>query len=170
MKPESFFDKYGEYAVKACEGTKLFPSVLLAQMALESDWGDSLLSSKYNNFFGEKISHDWTGDKVRLFTHEYIKGKMRLVPAYFKAYPSPLESLKGRNSLLERVPTYREHGVFDAKTPEEQAEALQKAGYATDPNYAEKLISIIKQFNLYQYDRLLSKNKNQNEKEGHDSV
>jgi len=139
-------------AAEAAFGTNLFPSVMIAQAALESGNGASVLAKKYNNHFGIKASTGWTGKIAALPTTEYINNVAKKVTASFRAYSSMLEGFADRINFLKKNTRYTKAGVFAAPTPEDQAKALFKAGYATDPLYATKLISIINTYNLKQYD------------------
>lgn len=147
-----FIEKYGPIAKAVSRGSGLFPSVTMAQAILESGNGNSKLSTHANNFFGIKADKSWQGKKINLPTREVINGKEVMVDAWFRAYDSPGESFLDRVDFLTSMSRYRNAGVFIAPTPEQQAIALQKAGYATDPVYAELLIKLINQNNLKQYD------------------
>lgn len=153
MTREEFISKYSADAIKVCEGTHLYPSLMLAQAALESNNGNSYLTVKANNFFGIKVSKGWTGDYITLNTREVIMGKEVIVPARFRKYANAQAAFRDRNNFLQVNPRYARTGVFAAQTPDDQALALQHAGYATDPNYAGKLIAILTANNLDQYDK-----------------
>lgn len=151
--PQQFIAAIKDGAVDTCrQFPGLFPSLLLAQACDESNFGNSGLSKDCFNLFGIKPGSSWKGQVKVYNTWEHIGGKDITVKAAFRKYDNFAQSLRDRNNLLNRVPTYRNHGVFSAKTPEEQAQALVKAGYATDPNYAAKLIRLIGEYNLKQYD------------------
>ncbi len=163
-KSRVFFILAHQQAIKlACAGTKIFPSVKMAQAILEStgkvknEWiaGASKLAFKYNNFFGikDQANDEWHGDKVNLPTREVIKGKSVTVDSFFRVYDSPLASFQDHSKFLQKNPRYKKAGVFDAETPEEQAHKLQAAGYATDPNYAKLLIGIIQAYGLKDLDK-----------------
>lgn len=141
MAKKDFIQKYEGAVLEATSGTPLLPSVMMAQAGIESGWGDSLLTRKYNNFFGIKADKSWKGPKVTLNTTEYIDGVRTTIPAAFRVYSDPADSFRDRIRFLIQNPRYKK--VFQATTPEDQANALQAAGYATDPNYASKLISTI---------------------------
>lgn len=143
--------------VDSTAGSGLFPSVVMAQAALESGWGRSQLSSVYNNLFGIKADRRWKGPVVNLSTREVLDGKDVTIVDGFRVYDSVERSIRDRNNFLKLNARYRKAGVFDAKTPEEQAVALQVAGYATDPNYARALVRIINQFGLKELDELAKK-------------
>lgn len=151
MQGQAFFDRFSGMAILSTVGTNLFPSVLLAQAALESGWASSHLSALHNNFFGIKDSASWKGQTVNMQTGEVINGKYGMVSANFRKYPSPLQSFQDRNRLIIDLPRYDPAEM--ATTPEGQAKLLQDGGYATDPNYANKLIHLIDRYDLKQYDR-----------------
>ncbi|MDT3405093.1 glycoside hydrolase family 73 protein [Mucilaginibacter terrae] len=139
-------------AVSACLNTKLFPSLMLAQAILESNSGKSKLSSMHYNYFGIKAGSGWKGKKVLYDTTEYVNGKPVKAPQYFRSYNSIEDGFTDRVRFLQVNKRYTTHGVFTAKTSEEQAWAFLKAGYATDPSYPNKLIAIINKYNLKKYD------------------
>ena len=152
---KQFYKKYAYSAIVACKGTGLFPSVMLAQAALESGYNTSVLSSKYNNFFGIK-ANNYTGRTVNLSTGEVINGKKETINSNFRVYKSATESFTDRNKFLKTNARYK--SVFTAKTPEEQCNELQKAGYATAQNYANTLIKIINENNLKTIDKRMIMN------------
>lgn len=152
MNRQQFVDSIKDEVIEVCKGTHLFPSVMLAQGCLESGNGASQLSVKYNNYFGMKPGRSWTGSVVNLPTTEYVNGKEIHVTQPFKSYPTLSDGFKDHILMLQTVGVYKTAGVFTATTPELQCEALHKAGYATDPNYPGKLIAIINENDLKQYD------------------
>jgi len=115
------------------------PNALLTQWGFESAWG-SKTSGKYN-YFGIKADKSWTGDKKDVMTHEYLNGVKVNLPQPFRSYNSPKEAVDDYVNFLKNNKRYEKAGVFQAKTSGEYFGALQKAGYATDPNYAAKLTS-----------------------------
>lgn len=121
--------------------------LILAQAALESGWGQRQIRRENGepsfNLFGVKASNDWKGKVTEITTTEYENGEMKKVKARFRVYGSYLEALSDYVGLLTRNPRYA--AVTSAATPEQGAQALQKAGYATDPNYARKLTGMIQQ-------------------------
>ena len=133
----------------------LFPSVLIAQAALESGWGQSELATKYNNLFGVKKGSSWTGRTVNLPTREVINGVSQTVRADFRVYPSWQDSIADRNRLLLTLNRYA--NVRSAKTPEAQVQALKAAGYATGENYVSSLMNTINANGLTRYDELKKK-------------
>lgn len=130
-------------------------SIIIAQAGIESDWGRAKLAYKYNNLFGMKATSK-KQKKVRLYTKETINGKTKTVKQYFAVYNSWSASIKAHAKfILNAKSSSGEHlfkGVYTAKSYQAAAQALQTGGYATDENYASKLIYAIKEFKLYKYD------------------
>jgi flagellar protein FlgJ len=121
--------------------------LILAQAALESGWGQrQILTEKGEpsfNLFGVKASANWKGQVTEVTTTEYENGEAKKVKAKFRVYSSYLEALSDYVGLLTRNPRYA--AVTSVDTAEQGAQALQNAGYATDPNYARKLTGMIQQ-------------------------
>lgn len=121
--------------------------LILAQAALESGWGQRQIRRENGepsfNLFGVKASSDWKGKVAEITTTEFENGEAKKVKAKFRVYSSYLEALSDYVGLLTRNPRYA--AVTNAATAEQGAQALQSAGYATDPNYARKLTSMIQQ-------------------------
>lgn len=121
--------------------------LILAQAALESGWGQRQIRRENGepsfNLFGVKASGNWKGPVTEVTTTEYENGEAKKVKAKFRVYSSYLEALSDYVGLLTRNPRYA--AVTNAATAEQGAQALQSAGYATDPNYARKLTSMIQQ-------------------------
>lgn len=163
MTRAQYIKLFTDAVVDSTKGNGLFPSVVMAQAILESSdrsgqAGNSLLARKYNNHFGIKADKTWQGKKVNLATGEVFSSKSVIVQDYFRVYDHPGQSFKDRAAFLVSNPRYYKAGVFRATTPEEQADALQKAGYATDPAYAAKLKALIDVHDLKQLDKLSKKN------------
>lgn len=121
--------------------------LILAQAALESGWGQRQILREDGepsyNVFGVKATASWKGPVTEITTTEYENGEAKKVKAKFRVYSSYLEALSDYVALLTRNPRYA--AVTTAATAEQGAVALQNAGYATDPNYARKLTSMIQQ-------------------------
>ncbi len=138
---DSSIDNYEKY--------NILPSITIAQAILESNWGESELSAKYNNLFGIKAHSSWKGDSVNIETSEYYD---KVITDEFRAYKSKSESIKDHAKFLSENPRYKD--VLNKHTYIEQAQALQDAGYSTvsdkDGNltYKNLLIQIIQQYNL----------------------
>lgn len=139
-KKEAFIKKYQAAAVAAAAGTGILPGTILTVAAVESRYGESLLASKYNNFFGRKPESSYTGKRVNLNTREVIKGKEVIMNEPFKVYNTPEDGFRDYVRLLSRTPRYKK--VLAQNTVQGQFAELQKGGYATDPQYASILSSV----------------------------
>lgn len=139
---EGAIDNYKEYGI--------LPSITIAQAILESGWGKSELSVKYNNIFGIK-SYNWDGKSATIRTSEFHEENIQ---ADFRVYDTISDSLQDHSVFLTENPRYEKNGLFSAKTYSEQATALQEAGYSTIENeagekiYSELLIELIRQHQL----------------------
>ncbi|CCK85105.1 N-acetylmuramoyl-L-alanine amidase [Lactobacillus equicursoris DSM 19284 = JCM 14600 = CIP 110162] len=150
---KDFIKKVAPVAQKVDKGTKLLPSITIAQACLESNYGQSDLAQKYNNLFGVKGTSKTTS--AVMTTKEYTNGKWVTVKARFQIYDSYEASIRAHNRLFQEGTTWNKNqykDVLNAKNYTEQAKALVTDGYATDPDYATKLTNLIEQFNLNQYD------------------
>ena len=118
-------------------------------MILETGWGKSKVG---NNMFGIKAqgkkSPFWNGEAIKADTTEFIQGESGTYNLAFRKYPSIEASIRDHTHFLQDNSRYAAAGVFKSQTPEQQAQALQNAGYATAPNYAAALINVIKSYNL----------------------
>ena len=157
MTRTEYIKRFTNAVIKASKRTGLFPSLFMAQAILESGNGASSLANKYNNHFGIKASRNWKGKVIDINTREVFDGKEVYIKDGFRWYDNPEDSFKDRVVFLKNNPRYTKYGVFDAKNPEEQADALQRAGYATDPNYSKVLKSLITRYNLKDLDSLALK-------------
>lgn len=139
----------------------VLPSVTISQAILESNWGKSELSAKYNNYFGIKANAGWNGKIATFSTKENYNDTIK---ANFRAYDSLEESVNDLGNFLNVNSRYRKNGLFDGKNYIEQAQALEDAGYSTKKNskgeaiYADLLIELIKDNNLMIIDSEAVKN------------
>ncbi|MBC1244101.1 GW domain-containing glycosaminoglycan-binding protein [Listeria welshimeri] len=134
---------------------KILTSVTLAQAILESNWGKSGLSTSGNNLFGIKGSYE--GNSVSMGTQEFSNGKAFHTQANFRKYPDKKASLVDHAQLFVNGVSGNANlysAVIGETDYKKAAYAIQDAGYATDPAYAEKLISTIKNYNLDKYDQV----------------
>lgn len=146
-----FISKLGPSVKSVANSYKLYPSVMMAQAALESGWGSSTLSTSANNYFGVKGAYN--GQSVTMSTAEYdSNGQLYYTDAQFKKYPSIKASMTDNAQLLRNgisgTPsfysgTWREN----ASTYEDAANALT-GKYATAPNYGQSLINLIQTYSL----------------------
>jgi flagellar protein FlgJ len=127
-------------------------SVTVAQAILESDWGLSQLSQQGQNYFGIKAhAREGSAGVVWFDTWEVINGQSSIRHEPFRAYASAADSFIDHGLLF--IQNARYAGAMAARDdPREFARRINQAGYATDPNYAAKLIGLMDRFNLYDYD------------------
>jgi len=143
----SFQEKLTSHAEEASKATGIPAKFMLGQAALESGWGRREIKGRdgtnSHNLFGIKANADWKGKTVEATTTEYVNGKAQTRVERFRAYDSYADSFKDYAKLITDNPRY-EKVLASAGDAASFAQGLQKAGYATDPNYATKLTSIIK--------------------------
>ena len=158
----------------AMDGAKegVLPSITAAQAILESGWGSSeLAKAPNNNLFGIKDSEDWNGEIVTVPTQEYVNGDYITVNAAFRKYASWNDSVvdhaKFFTSTEWRKNNYRK--VVNETDYRIAAQELKNAGYATDPSYAGKLISLIEAYKLYEWDAVSNTTNSVLENEGVES-
>lgn len=151
---QQFIERLVPHAQELQDGYGVLPSIILGQAILESNWGKSTLASKYNNLFGIKAYGDQK--KVSLETKEFVNEEWITIQGNFKVYDSWEQSMDDHTQLfvqgVDWNPALYEK-VITATNYQEAAQALQEAGYATDPGYAQKIIQVIETYQLNQYDR-----------------
>jgi LysM repeat protein len=140
-----YIDDYSKLAVIQQKEHGIPASITLAQGLLESGAGQSVFAKSSNNHFGIKC-HDWSGDKV--YYDDDAKGEC------FRKYDNVLQSYEDHSAFLKQKPRYSFLFELSPTDYESWAHGLKKAGYATDPSYAYKLISIIENYELHKYDLL----------------
>ena len=141
---EDYIKKYRELAVEEMKKYHIPASITLAQGLLESGAGQSTLARKSNNHFGIKCGSDWNGKTV---SHDDdARGEC------FRAYKHPKDSYEDHSKFLAGRPRYA--SLFKLKITDYKgwAKGLKKAGYATNPRYADQLIGIIELYELHKYD------------------
>ncbi|MEZ3500067.1 flagellar assembly peptidoglycan hydrolase FlgJ [Pantoea sp. KPR_PJ] len=120
--------------------------LIIAQAALESGWGNREILTQQgkpsHNLFGIKATPDWKGETTSVLTTEYINGVATKVKAAFRVYKNYAEALTDYANFIRRNPRYQQ--VIHSDSVEKAAHALQASGYATDPDYANKLKNIVK--------------------------
>jgi peptidoglycan hydrolase FlgJ len=145
-KVDAFVDKLAAPAQAASAATGIPARFIIGQAALESGWGKSEIrkmdGSTSHNVFGIKASKDWTGKTVSTVTTEYVNGKPQRTVEKFRAYDSYQEAMTDYASLLKGNPRYAQV-INSAHDVNGFANGMQRAGYATDPHYAKKLMSIM---------------------------
>ncbi|WDH54897.1 flagellar assembly peptidoglycan hydrolase FlgJ [Pseudomonas chlororaphis] len=140
-------------AQQAADRIGVDPRYLVAQAALETGWGKSVMrqqdGSSSHNLFGIKAGSSWKGDQARAITSEFRNGQMVKETAEFRSYASYQDSFHDLVTLLQSNNRYQEV-LKSADNPEQFVRELQKAGYATDPDYASKISQIAKQMKSYE--------------------
>ncbi|EAF2631920.1 TPA: GW domain-containing glycosaminoglycan-binding protein [Listeria monocytogenes] len=157
-KEQNFLNELSPRAQEIQEKHGILTSITLAQAILESDWGQSGLAQKGNNLFGVKGKSPQP--MVTMTTKEFVDGKWIEINANFRKYKDWNESLDSHAELFLNGTSWNKdkyNGVIAADDYKKAAQELQSAGYATDPDYAEKLINIIEKYDLALYDRIEDK-------------
>lgn len=135
-------------------GYPLFSSVVIAQAILETGYGSSGLMMKANAVFGIKATLNWKGKVYNSITKEVYSGTTVNINACFRAYDSISASISDYFDLICTLDRYRE--ALLATTPKEQITLIKRGGYATDPEYVNKIMSIINSNNLTRFDKEIS--------------
>ncbi|MCG3200618.1 MAG: Peptidoglycan hydrolase FlgJ [Gammaproteobacteria bacterium] len=143
---EEFVRALAPHAEAAGRKLGLDPDLLLAQAALETGWGKHMIRDRAGdssfNLFGIKAGSSWAGERMRVSTLEYGNGVARRELAPFRAYESYSHSFNDYVDFLQSRPRYA-RALRNAGNPESYIRSLQGAGYATDPRYADKVLSIM---------------------------
>ena len=133
------------------------PKALLAQSILETGWGKHIAKNKdgssSNNIFGIKSGSAWVGDTVNAKTNEFVQGKKINLTQTFRSYNTPGQSLGDYAKLLQTNPQYKNVLKNGLSVPG-FAKAMQASGYATDPEYGAKIMSIVES---PQFKKIMSK-------------
>ncbi|MBQ6484816.1 MAG: glycoside hydrolase family 73 protein [Carnobacterium sp.] len=151
---QAFIDKISAYAKVLQSEYGVLPSISIAQAILESNWGNSELSEKYNNFYGIKGSEE--ANTVLMNTKEFVDEEWIEINGRFRIYESWQDSMNAHTKLFVEGTTWNPQqyaAVLAADNYRDAAFALQASGYATDPTYPEKLIELIQQYKLDQFDK-----------------
>lgn len=146
LTKSDYIAKYADHAVREMHASGVPASITLAQGMLESDYGNSPLAKYANNHFGIKCHKGWSGPSFIQDDDEKNE--------CFRKYYSPYESYRDHSEFLQTRDRYA--SLFDLKTTDYKgwARGLKKAGYATNPKYADLLIRIIEENHLHEYDKL----------------
>ena len=145
---ENFQAQMAAHAQEAAQLTGLPATFILGQAALESGWGRRQIvaadGSPSHNLFGLKAGASWQGKVAETTTTEYVGGVAKKMVQKFRAYDNYADAFRDYAALLRRSPRY-EQVIVNGQTLTGFSEGLQKAGYATDPHYADKLSRVIQQ-------------------------
>jgi flagellar protein FlgJ len=146
---EAFVQKLLPHAQAASASTGIPARFMLGQAALETGWGKAEIRGadgrNSHNLFGIKAGAGWKGQTVDVVTTEYVNGTPQKQVERFRAYASYADSFRDYASLLQNNARYQ-NVIAQGQDAAGFAQGLQQAGYATDPNYAQKLMSVIRQF------------------------
>ncbi len=142
----AYIRKYAPIAVKEMHDYKIPASITLAQGILESGKGKSILALKSNNHFGIKCHTKWKGERV--YHDDDAKGEC------FRKYQYPETSYKDHSLFLAKRKRYAFLFDYNIKDYKKWAYGLRKAGYATDRKYPVKLLKLIKDYKLYEFDKV----------------
>ncbi len=142
----NFSSKLKNFAESASAATGIPARFMLAQAALESGWGKRSIKlpdgSDSHNLFAIKAGSSWKGKVAEVMTTEYVNGLPKKILQKFRAYDSPAEAFADYAALLKRSPRYS-NVIASATDAAGFAQGMQKAGYATDPQYANKLMRMM---------------------------
>jgi len=142
---EEFVARNLPHATAAAAALGVEPRLLLAQAALETGWGSAVPQhadgASAHNLFGIKAGGAWRGERIAQWTLEHEEGVAVRRRDEFRAYPSSAASFADYADLIGRTPRYAA-ALANADNPEAYAHAVQAAGYATDPGYADKWLAI----------------------------
>ena len=143
--PEDFVAALWPHAERAAARLGTVPEVLVAQAALETGWGRSVPRNQYGessmNLFGIKAGGDWKGPRAIVSTLEFVNGVPERRREPFRMYRNVAEAFDDYVAVLESRPRYSQ--ALGTRSAADYAEALQRGGYATDPDYAKKIIAIL---------------------------
>lgn len=145
---QDFVDKLMPHAVKVAEDTGLNPLVMLAQAALETGWGEHVPDN--NNYFGIKAGGSWQGPVQELSSAEFRDGQFADEVSAFRAYRDVGESMRDYAALIQGNARYQRAAAC-SYDPDKYFDEIQKAGYATDPQYASKLKQIARKIAFMAY-------------------
>ena len=146
-----YIEKHHELAVSEMYQSGIPASITLAQALHESNYGKSDLALKANNHFGIKCKKHWTGE-VYLHKDDDLDKSGKLIKSCFRSYNSHVDSYRDHSDFLSTSNNYTELFKLSKTDYLNWAHGLKKSGYATDPDYAIKLIKKIEKYDLSKYD------------------
>lgn len=151
---ESFLNDFKKYAIKDMQTSGILASLTAAQALIESNKGNSGLTTKANNLFG--IKGNYQGQFVKMWTTEYYNGVKTRILADFRKYPTWLESVNDHSAMFNRMKCYE--NLRNCQDYEEACVNVKKDGYATAPDYTRTLMNPIKKYKLWLWDYEVLKN------------
>jgi flagellar protein FlgJ len=151
---QSFIEQLYPAAQQAAQQLGIDPKALLAQAAIETGWGQHMIHNtsgqNSHNLFGIKADRRWQGDRAMVDTIEFEQGVAATKKAPFRVYDSFADSMQDYVGFVKQNPRY-EDAVKHSQSPQDYFSELQKAGYATDPDYANKVIAVFEGEKFKQY-------------------
>lgn len=155
---EQFIQKIKNDVINDAKKSNILPSLTIAQAILESGNGNSGLAVVGKALFGIKANSGWKGKVYISKTNEVYNGVSTTITAGFRAYNSWAESIQDHSNLFISLSRYKNLiGEKDYKTA---CKKVKEDGYATDPDYINKLINIIEKNKLYEFDKEIDKQEN----------
>ena len=149
--PQDFIDAVRPHAEKVAAEHGLNADVLVAQAALETGWGQRMIPGRHggssNNLFNIKADQRWSGDKSHVATLEFDGEVAKKERAAFRSYQNVEQSLQDYVEFIKGHPRYQQ-ALQVADDPKQYAQQLQQAGYATDPQYADKIQAVLNRIAL----------------------
>lgn len=149
----SYIDRYAHYAVEEMNRSGIPASIILAQGIHESNSGKSPLAVQARNHFGIKCKYYWKGSTYYHKDDDYNR-EGELIRSCFRAYREVRESYRDHTEFLMNTSYYEKLFSYSKHSYTEWAHGLKQSGYATDPRYAEKLIYLIKTYELTRFDQM----------------
>lgn len=146
---KSFIEKIKPYAMEDMRKNGILASLTIAQAFIESNKGNSGLTTKANNLFG--IKGRYNGQFVTMKTTEYYNGVKTSVMAEFRKYPSWLESLNDHSEFLRKYKRYA--SIIGEKDWRRACQKMGESGYATSPTYGQTLTNTVYNYKLYEIDQ-----------------
>lgn len=150
MNPNQFIALLLTDAQAAYQETNVPVSFTIAEAALESGWGESQLAKEGKNLFGVKADKSWDGATIVMKTREFRHGQWVMEDAHWRKYSSWQACMVDHGKFLRTNPRYEE--CFQCDGGEDFARAVARCGYATDPDYATKLIATMKAHGMQHFD------------------
>jgi peptidoglycan hydrolase FlgJ len=162
--PQAFLESLFPAFQTVAEQIGLDPKALLAQAAVETGWGKYMIHSgngqNTHNLFGIKADRNWTGNKAVVDSIEFDQGVATTSKSPFRAYENFTDALQDYVNFVQQSPRY-ENALKKSSQPSQYFDELQQAGYATDPAYADKIMSVLNSELLSSFDpqsRLMTEN------------
>lgn len=164
MTQQEFINQIGPIIQKYCKkyGYK-YPSAIIAQACLESNYGKSSLGYKYHNYFGMKCGGSWKGKSVNLKTkEEYTKGTLTSIRSNFRVYDTIDEGVDG---YFKFISSKRYSNLKNATSSKNYLELIKQDGYATSSNYVNNVYNVVLKKDLLKFDDINFEVKQENKQE-----